>query len=86
MPTLGDQLIQIREMKERAVVLRTLSGYLRLRYIARDSTPAVAHMKAEDGSPVSEAVIETIAIDLEKEAGSLEKGVRAAMSTEVQNA
>ena len=85
MPTLGESITQVREMEGRAVVLRSVASHLRTKYVARDSTPAVAQMRSTDGSPVPEAVIENQASEFEREATSLEKAVRAAKSAEVSD-
>ncbi len=86
MPTLGESITQVREMEGRSIVLRTVASYLRTRYLSRDSTPAVAQMRATDNSPVSEAVIEVQAMEFEREAASLEKAVKAAKAAEVRDA
>lgn len=83
MPTLGDQIVQIREMEGRAAVLRALSSHLRVRYISRDSANAVARILSGDGSAVSEEVVETVARELDSEAAEIDKATRAAKTTEV---
>ena len=84
MPTIGEMLVQVREMESRAAVKRVLAGYLRLRYVGRDSSPAVARIANGDGSSVSEEVVESEARLLEEEAVSIEKSMRAAKAGEVQ--
>jgi len=84
-PTLDDKLIQVKEMEGRIAVLRTCASYLRTRFLTRDSGPAVANMRALDGSPVSEPVIENQVVEFEREAASLEKAVRAARTAEVRD-
>ena len=83
MPTLGDSITQVRDMEGRAAVLRAVTSHLRTKYISRDSTPALAQMRARDGSAVSEAVIVNTANELEGEALQLENAVKAAKATEV---
>ena len=85
MPTLGESITQVREMEGRSVVLRNVASHLRTRYIARDSTPAMAQMRSPDGSPVAEDVIENQATEFEREAASLEKAVKAAKAAEVSD-
>lgn len=83
MPTLGQALVQVREMEGRAATYRTAASYLRMRYIGRDSTPAVAQIRAADNSPVGEDVIEAAVNAMEQEAKELEQAVRAAKAVPV---
>lgn len=85
MPTVGEMLVQVRELESRAAVKRMLASYLRLRYIGRDATAPVAKIANEDGSSVPEEVVESEARLLEEEATSIEKAVKAAKAGEVSS-
>ena len=85
MPTVGETIAQVREMEGRAAVKRALAGYLRMRYVSRDSAAAVAQVRGPDGSAVSEEVIETEARSLEAEAKEIEQAVKAAKTVEVSD-
>jgi hypothetical protein len=83
MPTLGDSISQVRDMEDRAAVLRTAVSHLRTKYVSRDSTPALAQMRTQAGFPVNESVIVNTALELEREAKELEDAVKAAKATEL---
>ena len=83
--TVGETMAQVREMEGRAAVKRALAGYLRMRYVSRDSTTAVAQVRGPDGSAVSEEVIESEARSLESEAKEIETAVKAAKATELSD-
>jgi len=65
--TIGQAIQEVRELEERAAVLRIMSGYLRTKYLPRDAISAQAKI-ACNGSPVSEAMVEEIAAELDEEA------------------
>lgn len=85
MPTLGDSITQVRDMEGRVAVLRTVVSHLRTKYVGRDSTPAMAQIRAADGSAVGEAVVVNIVREFENEASELEGAVRAAKLMEVSD-
>lgn len=83
MPSVGDKLKQVRETEGRVAAKRTAAGYLRMRYLSRDSAPAVAQIRMPDGSAVSEDVIESEAQLLEREALDQERSIKAVREIEV---
>lgn len=83
MSTLGDKIKTLRETEGQAAVFRALAGYLRLRYLPRDSTPASTKISLADGRSVPEDIVEMVANDLERDAVACDKDARAILGTEV---
>ena len=81
--TIGQAIQEVRELDERASVLRVIAGYLRTKYLPRDAISAQGKI-ACNGSPVSEAMIEEVAVEFEDEAKELEKTVKAYESQEIE--
>lgn len=80
--TIRDVVQTTKELRQRAAVHRTLSSYLRTRYLPRDSGTATAQITS-DGAPVDQAVILEIVDELEKAAAEAIKASEETLSMEL---
>jgi hypothetical protein len=79
--TVGQAMQEVRELHERAAVNRALAGYIRTRYLPRDAMGAQARVQCM-GSPVSEAVLEEMAAELEEGAKEMDGVAKSYEQTE----
>lgn len=82
--TIGQAFQEVRGLYERAAVNRALAGYLRTKYLPRDSLSAQGKLQCL-GSPVSESVLEEMAAELEEGARELEGGAKSYEQSEMRN-
>jgi len=80
--TIKDALDEVKSLKERAAVQLSLVGYLRGRYLPRDSMPSQAKIPCE-GAPVREFMVEEIACELEESANEMIKEATAYLGTQI---
>lgn len=72
--TFGELVREQGEMVELAATYRMLAGFVRARYLDRDSGKATAQVATREGKAVSQPVLELVAQELEQRAGELEVG------------
>ena len=82
--TLADALLELRELEERATIHRVLSSYLRTRYLPRDSLSAQMKIPCND-APVSEAMIQLLAQELDEGATEMETTAKAYQAQELDD-
>lgn len=80
--TVGSVLQEHRELNEKSAIYRMLSAYIRTRYLPRDSMAAHAKVPCQ-GAPVSEAMLEEVAIELEEGAKSMLDTARTLEAEEI---
>jgi uncharacterized protein YaaN involved in tellurite resistance len=80
--TVGQVLNEVKELNERIAVHEALSSYLRTRYLPRDSMASQAKLVCDYG-PVSEAMVEEVAQELEEAATEMRKSLKVYQTTEI---
>ena len=73
--TVGRAMEQIQDMEERIAITRALIGYLRTRYLSRDSMMATSKI-TNKGKPVSEASIRVYVEELEEAVEEADRTVK----------
>jgi len=83
--TLGDAIVEIKDLQQRAAVQRAMVSILRSRYLPRDGVPDPQAQIACEGAPVSHDLIDEMACELEEGAEEMEKAVSSYMAEEITN-
>lgn len=84
MTTLGQIIKELKDLKAKKAVYKTLASFLSARYTMRDDGTSVFQIKSEDGSPVSEAIIVDVIDKLEEDIDKLQKEIKSIETEEFE--
>jgi 4-hydroxy-3-methylbut-2-enyl diphosphate reductase IspH len=76
---------EVRDLEHLAAVHNASANWLKVRYLSRDSSPAIGKIACEDGSSVPEEIIEQAVSHLESLAKELQDTAQAMLGKEVTN-
>ena len=84
MTTLGQIIKDLKDLKAKKSVYKTLAAFLSARYTKKDDGSTVFQIKSEDGSPVEQEIILEVIEALEDTADSLGQEIKTIETKEFE--